>query len=60
MNGDEAAVLGAGFRAATLSKLFRVREILVKDKNYENVDISYTADGEFESCFCLCVQIQRH
>ncbi|KAJ3228446.1 Hypoxia up-regulated protein 1 [Clydaea vesicula] len=44
VNGDEAAVLGAGFRAASLSTLFRVREIIIKDKNIYGVQVNYPVE----------------
>lgn len=45
VNGDEAAVLGAGFRSAGLSTLFRVKEIAVKDKNVLPVEIWYDVEA---------------
>jgi hypoxia up-regulated 1 len=45
VNGDEAAVLGAGFRAAGLSSLYRVKEISVKDKNLLPVEIWYDVEA---------------
>lgn len=44
VNQDEAAVLGAGFRAAALSTSFRVREIMVKDKCLFPVRVDYATE----------------
>ncbi|KAI8813136.1 Hsp70 protein-domain-containing protein [Cladochytrium replicatum] len=44
VNGDEAAVLGAGFRAASLSKQFRVREIRVKDIHELPIEVVYNTE----------------
>ncbi|KAI8814028.1 Hsp70 protein-domain-containing protein [Cladochytrium replicatum] len=44
VNGDEAAVLGAGFRAASLSKQFRVREIRVKDIHEFPIEVVYNTE----------------
>ncbi|KAI9143715.1 Hsp70 protein-domain-containing protein [Paraphysoderma sedebokerense] len=54
VNGDEAAVLGAGFRAAGISRQFRVRDIRVKDITPFTVSVSYDTepkivDGETKS-----------
>ncbi|TPX44619.1 hypothetical protein SeLEV6574_g04387 [Synchytrium endobioticum] len=45
VNMDEAAVLGAGLRAAFLSKQFKVREIAIKDVNEFPIDIVYDAES---------------
>lgn len=44
VNSDEAAVLGAGFRGAGISKQFKVREIRVKDINMFPVEVAYAAE----------------
>lgn len=44
VNADEAGVMGAGFRAAGLSKLFRVKEIGVKDIHPKTVEIKYLSE----------------
>lgn len=51
INGDEAAVLGAGFYAARLSASFRARQIDVRDINAWTIDVSYdqeVADGKLK------------
>ena len=45
INGDEAAVLGAGFMAASISRQYRVREIKVRDVIYETVQVAYQTEG---------------
>jgi len=47
INGDEAACLGASYRAAVLSKAFRVSKFLVKDVNLYPIQMHYnkTKDG---------------
>lgn len=53
INGDEAAVLGAGFMAATISRQYRVREIVVKDITYDAYDVSYPTEiGKLFNEFC--------
>lgn len=45
VNGDEAAVLGAAFRGATLSNQFRLtKQIKIKDITVFPVDVAYTAE----------------
>ncbi|KAI8816337.1 Hsp70 protein-domain-containing protein [Fimicolochytrium jonesii] len=44
INGDEAAVMGAGFRAATISPQFRVRDIRIKDINLLPAEIAYETE----------------
>ncbi|KAI9203941.1 Hsp70 protein-domain-containing protein [Polychytrium aggregatum] len=44
VNQDEAAVLGAGFWAATLSKQFKVLEISVKDINTFPIEVVYSPE----------------
>ena len=46
VNSDEAAVLGAGFRSATISPSFRVKEIRIADTAHYPVIASWTADGK--------------
>ncbi|KAJ3142510.1 Hypoxia up-regulated protein 1 [Physocladia obscura] len=41
LNGDEANVLGAGFRAAGISKQFKVREFKIKDTPRYPIEITY-------------------
>ncbi|KAJ3220348.1 Hypoxia up-regulated protein 1 [Dinochytrium kinnereticum] len=45
INQDEAAVMGAGFRAAGVSNQFKVREIRVKDISNEAIDVWYEAQS---------------
>ncbi|KAI9363372.1 Hsp70 protein-domain-containing protein [Zopfochytrium polystomum] len=44
VNQDEAAVLGAGFRAASISTQFRAREIRIKDISSQPIEIAYEMD----------------
>jgi molecular chaperone DnaK (HSP70) len=45
VNQDEAAVMGAGFRAAGISTQFRVREISIKDSLLdEPIEVTYEMD----------------
>ncbi|KAJ1562472.1 Hypoxia up-regulated protein 1 [Nowakowskiella sp. JEL0078] len=46
VNADEAAVLGAGFRAAGLSAQFRVREIKVKDIVEMPIEVVYEVEPQ--------------
>ncbi|KAI8619321.1 Hsp70 protein-domain-containing protein [Chytriomyces sp. MP71] len=50
VNQDEAAVLGAGFRAAGISKQFKVRDIKIRDASLQAIEVIYAlepaADGE--------------
>src|SRR2546421_2441605 len=46
VNADEAAVLGAAFKAAGLSSSFRVKEIRAGDTPGFTVGIKWTADGK--------------
>jgi hypoxia up-regulated 1 len=41
INGDEAACLGASYRAAVLSKAFRVSKFLIKDINLYPIQMNY-------------------
>ncbi|KAK6353032.1 lumenal Hsp70 protein [Orbilia brochopaga] len=45
VNGDEAAVMGATFRGASLSKLFRVKDIRVQDVGSYTVGMRYTSEA---------------
>ncbi|KAF3181471.1 lumenal Hsp70 protein [Orbilia oligospora] len=45
VNGDEAAVMGATFRGASLSKLFRVKDIRVQDVSSYTVGMRYTSEA---------------
>jgi hypoxia up-regulated 1 len=46
VNGDEAAVLGAAFRGATLSNQFRLnKQINIKDIIVYPIDIVYTPEN---------------
>ncbi|KAF3913787.1 hypothetical protein ABW21_db0200307 [Orbilia brochopaga] len=45
VNGDEAAVMGATFRGASLSKLFRVKDIRVQDVSSYTVGIRYNSEA---------------
>ncbi|EPS41296.1 hypothetical protein H072_4865 [Dactylellina haptotyla CBS 200.50] len=45
VNGDEAAVMGATFRGASLSKLFRVKDIRVQDVSSYTVGMTYTSEA---------------
>ncbi|ORY26444.1 HSP70-domain-containing protein [Rhizoclosmatium globosum] len=46
VNQDEANVLGAGFRAAGISKQFRVREIKIKDASSVPIEIVYNLESQ--------------
>ena len=46
VNSDEAAVLGAGFKAATISPSFRVKEIRTSDSAVYPIFASWTVDGK--------------
>jgi hypoxia up-regulated 1 len=46
VNSDEAAVMGAGFRGAGISRQFKVRDIRVKDINVFPVEIGYAAEAK--------------
>ena len=46
VNSDEAAVFGAGFKAATIAPSFRVKEIRTSDTAIFPVFMSYTIDGK--------------
>ncbi|KAK6346267.1 lumenal Hsp70 protein [Orbilia blumenaviensis] len=45
VNGDEAAVMGATFRGASLSKLFRVKDIRVQDVSTYTVGMRYNSEA---------------
>ncbi|KAK9721782.1 lumenal Hsp70 protein [Basidiobolus ranarum] len=44
VNGDEAAVLGAAFRGAGMSRQFKVRDIQLKDITTFPVDVTYSSE----------------
>lgn len=44
VNGDEAAVMGAVFRAASLSRQFKVKEVRLKDVSLFPVEVLYTGE----------------
>jgi hypoxia up-regulated 1 len=48
VNADEAAVLGAAFYGASMSRQFKTKEIRVQDHLYGGIDVtvSYTADSK--------------
>lgn len=46
VNGDEAAVMGAVFRAASLSRQFKVKEVRLKDVSLFPVDVLYTGESK--------------
>ncbi|KAF3926806.1 hypothetical protein ABW20_dc0100948 [Dactylellina cionopaga] len=45
VNGDEAAVMGATFRGASLSKLFRVKDIRVQDVSSYTVGMRWNSEA---------------
>ncbi|KAG0365461.1 Hsp70 protein-domain-containing protein [Gamsiella multidivaricata] len=46
VNGDEAAVMGAVFRAASLSRQFKVKEVRLKDISLLPVEVKYTGEAK--------------
>lgn len=47
VNGDEAAVLGAAFRGASLSNQFRLsKQISIKDVTLYPIDVSYKPENK--------------
>ena len=45
VNGDEAAVVGAGWHAAKLSAMFRLaKDVRIKDINENPVEFSYLSE----------------
>ncbi|KAI1316575.1 hypothetical protein EDD11_009840 [Mortierella claussenii] len=46
VNGDEAAVMGAVFRAASLSRQFKVKEVRLKDVSLFPIDVKYTGEAK--------------
>ncbi|KAF9923520.1 hypothetical protein FBU30_006442 [Linnemannia zychae] len=46
VNGDEAAVMGAVFRAAGLSRQFKVKEIRLKDISPFPIEVKYTGEAK--------------
>jgi molecular chaperone DnaK (HSP70) len=60
VNGDEAAVLGAAFRGASLSTQFRLtKNIAIKDITLFPIDIIYKADtvGEEGKRFLFTIKV---
>ncbi|KAG0204232.1 hypothetical protein BGX28_003760 [Mortierella sp. GBA30] len=46
VNGDEAAVMGAVFRAAGLSRQFKVKEVRLKDISLFPIEVKYTGESK--------------
>ncbi|KAG0376653.1 Hypoxia up-regulated protein 1 [Mortierella sp. AD032] len=46
VNGDEAAVMGAVFRAASLSRQFKVKEVRLKDVSPFPIEVKYTGEAK--------------
>ncbi|ORZ27841.1 Hsp70 protein-domain-containing protein [Lobosporangium transversale] len=46
VNGDEAAVMGAVFRAASLSRQFKVKEVRLKDVSLLPIEVKYTGEAK--------------
>ncbi|KAG0290998.1 hypothetical protein BGZ98_003209, partial [Dissophora globulifera] len=46
VNGDEAAVMGAVFRAASLSRQFKVKEVRLKDISLFPVEVQYAGEAK--------------
>ncbi|KAF9287722.1 hypothetical protein BGZ88_008480 [Linnemannia elongata] len=46
VNGDEAAVMGAVFRAASLSRQFKVKEVRLKDISPFPIEVKYTGEAK--------------
>jgi len=46
VNADEAAVLGAAFYGASLSRQFRTKEIKVEDLLAHDIQVSYAAESK--------------
>jgi len=44
VNGDEAAVMGAVFRAASQSRQFKVKEVRLKDVSLFPIEVKYTGE----------------
>ncbi|KAG0235393.1 hypothetical protein BGW42_005372 [Actinomortierella wolfii] len=44
VNGDEAAVMGAVFRGASLSRQFKVKEVKLKDRTMFPIEVNYTGE----------------
>ncbi|CAO3565139.1 unnamed protein product [Mortierella alpina] len=49
VNMDEAAVMGAVFRAASLSKQFKVKEVRLKDISLFPIEVKYTGESKDEN-----------
>ncbi|KAG0057180.1 hypothetical protein BGZ83_001123 [Gryganskiella cystojenkinii] len=46
VNGDEAAVMGAVFRAASQSRQFKVKEVRLKDVSLFPIEVKYTGESK--------------
>ncbi|KAF9412538.1 hypothetical protein BGZ94_001010 [Podila epigama] len=46
VNGDEAAVMGAVFRAAGLSRQFKVKEVRLKDISLHPIEVKYSGESK--------------
>ncbi|GJJ71741.1 hypoxia up-regulated 1 [Entomortierella parvispora] len=46
VNGDEAAVMGAVFRAASQSRQFKVKEVRLKDISLFPIEVKYTGEAK--------------
>ncbi|KAI8597075.1 heat shock protein 70 family [Dissophora ornata] len=46
VNGDEAAVMGAVFRAASLSRQFKVKEVRLKDVSLFPIEVQYEGEAK--------------
>ncbi|KAF9161259.1 lumenal Hsp70 protein, partial [Actinomortierella ambigua] len=46
VNGDEAAVMGAVFRGAGLSRQFKVKEVKLKDRSMYPIEVNYTGESK--------------
>ncbi|KAL7748821.1 lumenal Hsp70 protein [Sorochytrium milnesiophthora] len=49
VNGDEAAVMGAAFRAAGISPRFRVKDLRIRDANPYTIAVEHTAPAAQDS-----------
>ena len=49
VNADEAAVMGAAFKAASLSASFRVKDIKAYEMSGSAVNLKWSADGKDRS-----------
>lgn len=46
VNTDEAAVLGAAFYGASLSRQFKTKKIKLQDLSTHDIQVSYEAEGK--------------